>query len=123
MNEEHIYLVAYQDFIDKYQKNLVAPEEIGRMIVILSQHFATYNLMLANKINDLARVADSLASQIDANGKMISAAKAEVQTEATQEARDYNVAKAHVNNIEHFISALTQLQYGASLEWKNTKNT
>lgn len=113
MNDtKHEYIDEYNAFLSTYHRGQVSAEEVGEVIVKMASHFAKYNLNMAVTDRSLAKTARDIESRTDENGKAISSAKAKVFIDATIEAGEYNMLRAHVQNIEQFINALKALQRG-----------
>lgn len=84
-----------------YQKT-EDPKELARM-------YATYNLKMVDALREFRRVRQSFAVDVDENGKPLSAVKADIYADATPEAHTYEIARAHVNNIDHYIDSLKSI--------------
>lgn len=119
MPENKGYAQEFSDFMDDFRLKEISGEEVGLMVAKMANHFARYNLMLvrANKLNSHA--ARDIYSQVDSNGKEISASKAKIIAEATDEANMFEEAKAHVQNLEQIINSLKSLQKGVLLEYSH----
>ena len=109
-----IYQQEYESFISKYKSGVqIGGEEVGKIIAILAQYFGDKNLMLAEKENTFRKKAAETINGVDPSTlKPISAAKAEILTDATLEAEEYRLAKAHLENINQYLNALKSLQKG-----------
>lgn len=101
----------------EYKRAEVSGEEVGEQVVRQAQYFAKYNLLLVASERGLSLVAKEIEERRDENGKPISSTKAKVYTDATKEAGNYALAKAHVLNIEQYINALKALQKGVLQEY------
>lgn len=121
--ETHIYQKEYAEFIARYRTEELDPEEVGYVITRMAQYFSELNMKLVSLHHILAVVAQDIAARFDDNGKAITSAKAEIFTQATTEANEYNTIKAHVQNVEQYISALRALQKGMLKEYSMMSNT
>lgn len=111
------YQLVYRALLDSFKEHPVSGAEVGELIAVLSLHFSDYNLRMIHKLRAYNRVAKEIETQTDENGKSISSTKAKVLSEATDEAHDYELARAHVQNIEQNINALKSLQKGVLGEY------
>ena len=118
---EFPYLVEYNKFIKDFSIGQVTGEEVGEVIVRMVSYFAEYNLklVLAERALSLAAKENSEITD-ESNGKQISVAKAEILTEATDEASSARELKCHKENCENFINALKSLQRGIMNEYAHT---
>ena len=123
MNNKSNYQFEFSDFLKLYHSTEMDAEAVGAMMMRLAQIFAEYNMKMVAASHDLAVVAEGIAGREDANGKQITSAKAETFVAATDEADKYNTLKAHVQNIEQYISATRALQKGMMNEYSVMKNT
>lgn len=116
------YIDDYEKFMKalEEQGGLMAAGEIGEMIVRMASYFTRHNLILGRTLKMYSKVAKELYSQVDDKGKAISAAKAAILTDATEEAFDYQEAKVHIANIEQSINALKALQRGVLNEYSHS---
>lgn len=114
---KHAYLDDYNNFLVNYHRGQVSGEEVGEVIVKMASYFAQYNMMMVLADRELAKVARDIESRTDENGKAISSAKAKIFTDATEESGEYNMARAHVQNIEQFLNGLKALQKGVMNEF------
>lgn len=117
------YLDEYTKFVDSYKYGEVSAEEIGLMIARFANFFAMYNLELTMAEFERAKIAASIESKVDDNGKQISSTKAQVLTDATPESAEYRKRRAHVVNLEQIINGLKSLQRGALQEYTHLGNT
>ncbi len=124
MNDtKHQYLEDYNDFLKTYHRGQVSAEEVGELIVKMASYFAQYNMAMVLADRALAMVARDIESRTDENGKAISSSKAKIFTDATDESMEYNMAKAHIQNIEQFLNACKSLQKGVLNEYSHMGNT
>lgn len=114
------YFKEYEMFMSAYKRGVVSGEEVGEVIMKMAHFHAKYAVELVFKDRRKNLVARDIEITPDANGKAISSAKALTLTEATDEYHDYNMAKAHVANIEQYINALKALQKGVLQEYSNS---
>lgn len=117
--QEIDYMKEYKDFMDIYKRDAASGEEVGATIARLAQFYAMYNMDMVNKERKLSMIARDIEARVDDNGKPISSTKAKVYTDATDEAFAYNIARAHVQNIEQFINSLKALQKGILNEYSH----
>lgn len=117
MDTKHEYIDEYNTFLSSYHRGQVSAEEVGEVIVKMAGHFAQYNTNMALADRKLAKTARDIECRTDENGKAISSAKAKIFTDATDEAGEYSMLKAHKENIEQFINALKALQRGLMNEF------
>ena len=116
------YLIEYNKFIDSYKRTEVSGEEVGEIISRLAQYYANYNMQVVTNERKMSTIAKDIESRADDNGKPISSTKASVYLSATDEAHDYRVSKAHLQNIECFLNSLKALQKGILQEWQHMGN-
>ena len=119
--EKHAYVDLYNSFLSDYKRGMVSGEEVGEAIVRLAGYFGEYNIKLVSAERSFANVRKTIASSNDeSTGKSISSAKADVLADATNEANLFNIAKAHLQNIEQYINALKALQKGVLNEYAHS---
>ncbi len=114
-----IYQEEYEKLINKRKAGVqIGKEEVGEMIAVLAQYFGDKNLIMAEKENSYRKKAVVIVNGTDPNNtaKPISAAKAEVLTNATIEAEEYRIAKVHKENVEQYINALKSWQRALTTE-------
>ena len=117
------YIEDYEKFMValEEQGGLMAAGEIGGMITRMSSYFSRHNLILGRTLKMFNRVSKDVYSSTDeTSGKPISAAKAAILADATDEGADYQEAKVHVQNIEQNINALKALQRGVLNEYSHS---
>jgi vacuolar-type H+-ATPase subunit C/Vma6 len=122
MENKEGYQIDFDNFLAEYKRSQVSGEEVGELIVRMAQHFAYHNMKLVVANRHLALVSKDIENRVDENGKSISSSKAKVFADSTQEAYDYEVAKAHVQNIEQIINSLKSLQKGILNEFSHMGN-
>lgn len=121
MDTKHAYLDEYNSFLSTYHRGQVSGEEVGEVIARMGAHFALYNMNMVNAERKLALVARDIESRTDeASGKAITSAKAKTFIDATDEAHEYNMARAHTQNIEQFLNSLKALQKGVLNEYAHS---
>ena len=103
-----------------YKMTEVSGEEVGVLIMRMTNYFSTYNLWLVEADKDLAEAARTNELGTDTAGKPISSTKAKVLTDATEQAYKFNLVKAHVVNIEQIINSLKALQKGVLNEYTHS---
>jgi hypothetical protein len=120
MNQEMDYLIEYETFVNTFKKTQVSGEEVGEMIVRMTNHYARINLRLASALRTYSEVIKGYQTSTDEKtNKPMTSSKAEALAAATQEAGDYTVLKAHVQNLEQIINSLKALQKGVLMEYSN----
>ena len=117
------YQTEYNKFIEDYKLAEVSGEETGILIARLAQYFAKYNMEMVANDKKRSIVAKDIESRADENGKAISSTKAAVLVEATPEAHEYKVSRAHLQNIEQMINSLKALQKGILNEYNHSSLT
>lgn len=117
------YIVEYNKFISNYRRSEVSGEEVGEIIARLAQYFAKYNMEMVACDRRMSLIARDIESRADENGKPISSTKSKVFLDATEEANDYRIARAHVQNIEQMINSLKALQKGVLNEYSHMGNS
>jgi len=114
------YLIEYDTFVDTFKNQQVSGEEVGVLIMRMTNHFAKINLQLAEALRAYSSCVATFQNSKDENtGKQLSAAKAESLAAATVEAGAYNTLKAHVQNLEQIINSLKALQKGIMFEYSS----
>jgi len=114
------YLVEYDAFVTTFKKTQVSGEEVGEMIVRMTNHFVGINLRLAAALRDLSLVISTLSnSEDEKTGKPMTSSKATALAASSPEATAYNTLKAHVINLEQIINSLKALQKGVMFEFSN----
>lgn len=119
MDKQEIYMEEYEQFVKDYKTMEVTGERVGELVMRMAQYFASYNLKLVGAERNLSIIAAATEQQTDDNGKTISSAKAKVLTDSTNESYLYNLAKAHLQNIEQYINSLKSLQKGILNEYSH----
>lgn len=114
------YLSEYDTFQASYRRTEISPEEVGEIIMHQASYFSSYNIDLVIAEGKFAKKAQEIEKQTDDNGKPISSTKAKVFSDATSEAVEFNLCKAHVQNIEQIINALKALQKGVLNEYAHS---
>lgn len=117
------YIEEYTKFIKEFSVGQVTGEEVGEVVVRMGQYYAEYNLKLVLAERAMALVAKTNVESVDeSTGKQISVAKADILTDASDEAFARNQVKAHLLNTEQFINALKCLQKGLLNEFSHMGN-
>lgn len=118
---DHDYLTEYEEFMNRFKLTEVSGEEVGVLVMRMAHYFAKYNVRYANALRAFRIRAQEISNTTDATtGKAITAAKAEVAADSTEEAAAYELARVHVQNIEQAINALKALQRGVLQEYANS---
>lgn len=118
--EKEQYQLDYDKFIDGYRRSEVSGEEVGEVIARMAQYFSKYNMEMVANDRQRALVARDVEGRVDDNGKAISSAKATVFVDATPEAHNYRVSRAHLQNVESYINSLKALQKGVLNEYAHS---
>jgi len=112
------YQKEYKEFIDGYSREVVDAEGVGELICRMAQYFSETNTSLSSLESRLNQLAATTIKQTDENsGKPISAAKADVLVKASEEYRNYAIAKGHLENISQMINSLKSLLRGLTNEF------
>jgi proline racemase len=86
----------------------------------MAGYFAKYNVRMGDALRHFSVIKANFQNQVDAStGKPMSSSKAEILSEATDEAAIYQMARIHVNNIQEMINGLKSLQKGVLFEYAN----
>jgi hypothetical protein len=117
------YLDEYKQFIDSYRLGEKSGEEIGLMIARFAQYFAMHNLSTVELDRKRSKVAAEIEARVDDNGKAISSAKAQSIIDATDEAHNFRMRRAHLQNVEQMINAMKSLQKGSLNEYSHLGNS
>lgn len=119
--EQEQYQKLYNDFMNNYTLGAVSGEQVGEIIARLAGSFPNYNNSAVYAEKTFAIVSKENALLTDEQtGKPISSAKAEVLSNATEEAFKFKIARAHVQNIEMLIGSLKFLQKGLLTEYNQS---
>lgn len=115
------YLIEYEEFMNKYKLTEISAEETGVLVMRMAHYYATMNLRLSAATRAIALVSRDIHNQVDpVTGKGITSSKAEILSDATDEAARYTEAKIHVANTEQLLNALKSLQRSLSNEYSNS---
>jgi len=114
--EKQAYQLEYEIFIKNYKKGITSGEEIGYIISKLAQYYAGTNMEVGRTEDVFNKIFAETINSIDASGKPISAAKAKIDADATQEASESRNSKIHLDNIGVYINSLKSLQRGILAE-------
>lgn len=111
------YRQEFDDFMSTYNSGSVDAEKVGVMITRMAQYFCDANqaVSLAQRIYNThyATIIDSE----DVNGKPMTAAKAKILIDASDEGKELIKTKAEIENIEQLINALKYMQRGMQQEY------
>ena len=112
-----MYRQEFDQFMSTYNSGGVDAEAVGSMIVKLAQHFCDANqtMSFSQRVYN-AQYATVINSE-DENGKPMSAAKAKILIDASDEGKELVRAKAELENIEQLINALKYMQRGMVNEY------
>lgn len=80
--------------------------DVQSQLFQLAHLFPKYNLAMVDALAKFRAVKKGCI-EIEENGKTISAVKADVLADASKEAADYELARAHVINIEMIVKCLS----------------
>lgn len=111
------YQEEYSAFVNAYKMTQVSGEEVGLMVVKMTNYFIEYNTNLAKVLQGYKKVLVDYQSSLDANGKPMSSAKAEAMADGSPEAAEYHRVRSHVQNLEQAINSLKALQRGVINEY------
>lgn len=115
------YLTEYDEFMNRFKLTEVSGEEVGVLVMRMAHYFARYNVRYGNALRTFRIKAQEISNTSDpATGKPITAAKAEVAADATDEAAAYEESRIHIQNIEQFLNSLKALQRGVLQEYSNS---
>ena len=121
--EKQAYEIEMEIFMRNYKKSTTDGEDVGYVIAKLSQYFASSNLMLSNSETNYSMTLAKISEEVDEKNKPISAAKAKVMADATDEARIHGVDKMHLENIQQYINSLKAMQKGILCEYSHMGGT
>lgn len=122
--EQEVFLTEYTEFLQRYRRGSVAPEDIGEIIARMAQYYAEKNLACSVASGKYSDVAAEHAGSIDEQtGKAISIAKADILTRATAESKEYEKIKRDLQSLEQIINALKSLQKGVLNEYSHFGGT
>ena len=116
--EKELYMQEYEKFMRDYKSMEVTGEQVGELVMRMSQYFSEANIKKTQKERARSIVAAQIEQSTDDNGKPISSSKAKVLTEATVEDYDYNMARCHCENLEQHLNSLKSLQKGLINEFQ-----
>ena len=119
------YQEEYESFMKSYELSggAIAVQEIAEMIANQAKHYARFNLIAAELAKPYLRLKAQTVDSTDAKtGKLIAVSKAEIMVDASEEAEAYRDAETAKKNIDRYINALTQLQYGTGKEYGHAGN-
>lgn len=119
IKEKPAYLIEYEVFMKNYKKGITSGEEVGYVIAKLAQYYAGTNMEVGRTEEVFNKTFAEIINSMDGSGKMISAAKAKIDVDATKEANELRDAKIHLDNIQQFINSLKSLQRGLLNEYSN----
>lgn len=115
-----LYDQEYKAFIASFKEQPVSGFEVGELIVRMANYFSDYNLAMVYALRDFNQKKREAESEVDGNGKPISSTKASVMADSTPEAHAYQLARAHVQNVEQIINSLKAMQKGVLSEYSNS---
>ena len=96
------------DYQKEFSKLIAGEVTISSFALSIAAFYQDYNLKMVAALRAFREVRKVYSGQVDeATGKPISAVKADVLADATEEAHSYELARAHVNNIEMMMKALS----------------
>ena len=120
--ETEAYAQEYDEFMQTFKKTEVSGEEVGELIMRLGHYYTVYNIRTVQALREFSGVKAVYMNGTDeATGKPMTASKAEVLADATPEAHKYEMARAHLQNIEQCLNALKALQKGVINEYAHTQ--
>jgi hypothetical protein len=113
------YIEEYNAFMDNYSKGTTSGEDVGIVIARLAQYYCEAN----NKLSSASKIYNkryaTVIEGVEDNLKPITAAKAKVLIDASQESEIFGEAKTRLENIEQLINALKYLQKGILNEFSH----
>jgi len=111
------YRREFDEFMATYNSGGMDAEKVGVLITRMAQYFCDANqtASFAQRVfnGKYAVIVDSE----DANGKAMSAAKAKILIDASDEGKELTRSKMELENIEQLINALKYLQKGMLQEY------
>jgi len=117
------YQKEYEEFVKNYENSIpIVAEEIGKLIARLAQYFGQANSLYGIAKIEYNKTASSYIQTIEDSGKPISAAKAEVLTNASKEAEELIKRNVDIQNLEQMMNALKALQRSTSQEQNHMGN-
>jgi len=122
--EKENYQKEYQQFLDDYKAGITSAEQVGVLLVRLSNYFSGYNMMGAETERALNKKAVEIVNSTDSeSGKAISVAKADKLIDATDEHYSADLIKRHLTNIDGYLNSLKKLQGGIANEYNHMGNS
>lgn len=112
------YRSIYDEFIASYSAGVTNAEEVGFVITKLAQHFCDANMSMG-QADEAFNKKFAQIMELEEGGKSITAAKAKVLVDASDESRILKTAKIKLENIEQLINALKYLQKGMTNEYSS----
>ena len=112
------YREEYNAFIDAYKAGTTNAEEVGYVITRMAQYFCDAN-MAVGSANKNYHILYAENASLEEGGKSISAAKAKILSDNSDEAGILASAKITLENIEQLINALKYLQKGMANEYQH----
>ena len=110
------YRSVYDEFINSYKAGTTNAEEVGYVVTKMAQFFCDANMAMGQADEGYNRFF-AQTMQLEEGGKSISAAKAKILADASDEARVLKTSKISLENIEQLINALKYLQKGMQNEY------
>ena len=113
MEPTQTYEKLYSDFIAAYTAGTTTGEQVGELVARLAGFYPSFNLLLARAERAYALISrDEVLKTDDISGKGVSAAKAQLVADASNEATAYKMAKMHIQNLEVLLQSAKSLQRG-----------
>ena len=111
------YMADYEAFQKEFKLTETSPDKVGELIMKMAGHYARYNIRFSMKLRNFSLVKAKLINSADDNGKAMTASKAEMLADATDEAKDFELARIHLQNIQEYINSLKSLQKPLMIEY------
>ena len=112
------YIKVFKELRSAIDSQPMNGEDVGEFIIKLADFYPEYNLKMVEALHLANNAAKDCEEQVDSNGKAISSAKAKVLADATTESHQYEIARAHVQNLDQLISAAKAFQKGFINEYQ-----
>ena len=111
------YRREFDDFMAGYNAGGTDPEAVGVLITRMAQYYCDVNQTASFAQRVYNTHYATIINSDDENGKAMSAAKAKILIDASDEGKELIRAKSELENIEQLINALKYLQKGMLNEY------
>mgnify|MGYP001605456183 FL=1 len=115
------YQKDFKAFLANFKATPVSGVEAGEFAIKLADYYSDQNLRTIEELRKFNMVKKVCSEQMDSNDKPISIAKAELLADATPEAHSFEIARAHLGNLDQMISAVKTLQKGLVNEYNRVQ--